>query len=311
MNEQSSQRDENSNAYAEHLDRWMTAQLQNEQSDVSIAAEDERLLTQMINHAQQIVPSADFVNELALRFQHEESGAQTTGRLWFFAKPIWRRAAVGALLLLSAALLITPQTRAALLDVIYGVRVLEQDHLQTMAIPQVTPFAGTLLPRRSLGEIIQQAPFSVQLPSKLPGDLVYANGYVDKEGDKVTVSFVFLPKALAEGNAPVPVDAPTLLLVILNHVQATQPMIDANFTESLSIGQRPALYAHGNWKEAQSNPSNSTNHLLHGVTWDSAADTNWLVWQAGELTYWLQADGLHFDKAAMIQIVESFEEVKS
>ena len=190
------------------------------------------------------------------------------------------------------------------------------------------PDVGQPLPTRPLTEIIRQAPFTFHIPSRLPRDLVYVNGYVEqdsgdhgkdeKERSGATISLVFMPKQISEREHPNPMEIPTLLFIIQRGEHSTQPILDSSAVEAAQIGSQPALYAKGSWtagskegsKEGNKGRGDATNDSFDGAAWDKSIDANWLIWHEGPLTYWFVAEGLKLDKNELIQLAESLEETK-
>lgn len=299
--------------YADQLDQWIDAELSQQENSTSIESEDELIVSRLLEEAKAISPAPAFVDNLSAQIHSVRRSHPATGKVWLFGKHHWRRLAVGALSLLifgCIGLLVSPQTRATLLDVINGMRIVDADRFRRNPIEVVIPQVEQPLPPRSLSEIVAQTPFTFRFPTELPQNLIYANGFVDRGEEGETVSLVFLQQPVVASGQPIPVDTPTLFLIIQRGKQSTQPMLDSSVAEPVQINRQPALYAKGGWKEVQPDRNSLEKSLLNGVVWEEEIDANWLTWQADDLTYWLQADGLKLDKAAMIDIAESFEEAK-
>ena len=91
----------------------------------------------LLEEGQQLTPDADFVDGLAQKFAKMPQVRQPTGKRWLFVGRPGRRfalAMVSLLLVICLSLLASPQTRAALLDMIYGMRMIDSQALESLAI---------------------------------------------------------------------------------------------------------------------------------------------------------------------------------
>lgn len=281
-----------------------------------LEADLAELADELVAASRSIRPSAFIVDELESRLLQTLAVPESTRSAnWRWPRlfgnvSLWplaplRVALVGGGLALILLLVSFPTTRAALRNLLFGSIFVAPLDLKDEHIGVETPADVAGGRPMTLAEIRSQAPFGVKTPAWLPEDLAFTGGYVSETATGAQVSLVYHRGQDWIGRSEIAPGTPALLLVISSGEQETPPLLPEDEQQWVQVHGEQAVYVHGSWRAGL---VDSTSNTVSDVFWDADTDDAWLIWSEGELTYWLQASGLGFDKTIIVQVAEALTE---
>ncbi|NOK64452.1 MAG: hypothetical protein GFH27_549445n44 [Chloroflexi bacterium AL-W] len=229
--------------------------------------------------------------------QQSQRHSKDKGRFALFQRP--RAIGLGvalALVLLVGASITIPPVRASMVAIYQYMGILfvnteaMRDTNTSMEVPIVesTPIGLTL------EQAQEQVSFHIGVPEKLPEELKLVHISTSEQN-------VFL-KYHPSHNSNTQ-DTPEILLRIRTDMRSG-PFLPDSRREDVQVHQNPAVFVHGGWNDAEQGDPDT---IMGDLAWDDSIDTNWLLWEVGDVTYWMETRNMPLSRVEVIEIAESIK----